>query len=66
VPTSSQRPVRANGVPIEELASELIYVAWLSKLNYGAAAKASLNRANMSHGLDTKPCELPMARVKPN
>ncbi len=29
----------------------------------GAAAKASLNRAE-SHGVDTKPGELPMSRVK--
>ena len=30
----------------------------------GAVAKASLNRAQKSHGLDPKPGELPMARVK--
>ncbi len=29
-----------------------------------AVAKASLNRANESQGLDPKPSELPMARVK--
>ena len=30
----------------------------------GAVAKASLNRAKESLGLDTKPCELPMCRLK--
>jgi hypothetical protein len=30
----------------------------------GAAAKASLNRAIQSLGLDTKPGELPMGRLK--
>ena len=30
----------------------------------GAEAKASLNRAIEWHGVDTKPGELPMARVK--
>ncbi len=29
-----------------------------------AAAKASLNRANQSEGVDAKPSELPMGRVK--
>ena len=30
----------------------------------GAEAKASVKRANELHGLDPKPSELPMARVK--
>ncbi len=44
-------------------------MAGLSDLHREAAAKASLNRAYSalvegSHGLDPKPGELPMARVK--
>ena len=30
----------------------------------GAVAKASLNRANVSLGVDPKPGDLPMARMK--
>ena len=45
-------------------------MARLSNTSYGAVAKASLNRAyplvGGSHGSDTKPGELPMARMKPN
>ena len=33
-------------------------------LRSGAEAKASLNRALESVGLDAKPCDLPMGRLK--
>ena len=33
-------------------------------LRSGAEAKASLNRASKLRGVDPKPCELPMARLK--
>ncbi len=41
-----------------------MFVARLSNLSCGAVAKASLNKAYLSQGLDPKPGELPMARVK--
>ncbi len=31
---------------------------------YGAEAKASLNRAVLSEGVDAKPSDLPMVRLK--
>ena len=39
-------------------------MARLSQVTCGAGAKASLNRAIESHGVDPKPGDLPMARVK--
>ena len=42
-----------------------MYGARLRNCSSGAVAKASLNRANLLFGLDPKPGELPMARLKP-
>ena len=56
---------RANCVPIEEWAGELIYAARLRNFNSGAIAKASLNRAIELFELDPKPSDLPLARLKP-
>ena len=39
-------------------------VARLRLVATGAGAKASLNRAIQSQGVDAKPCELTMARLK--
>jgi hypothetical protein len=39
-------------------------VARLIPKEEGAVAKASLKRANESHGVDPKPSDLSMARVK--
>ena len=39
-------------------------VARLSKVTCGAGAKASPNRAPESQGVDPKPCELSMGRLK--
>ena len=39
-------------------------VARLSVVTRGAGAKASPNRAPESQGVDAKPCELSMARLK--
>jgi hypothetical protein len=39
-------------------------VARLIPQKEGAAAKASLKRASQSHGVDPKPSDLSMARVK--
>ena len=39
-------------------------MARLSNMRCGAAAKASVNSANESYGLDTKPTDLSMARLK--
>ena len=61
--TNSQRPLKADGVPIEELTGELYYHARLSR-RYGAVAKASLNRANEYDDIDPKPGELAMIRMK--
>ena len=43
------------------------YSQWPLRLRHcraGAVAKASLNRAHRSLGVDPKLCDLPMARVK--
>ena len=61
--TKSQRPLKADGVPIEEWTGELYYHARLSR-RYGAEAKASLNRANEYDDIDPKPGELAMIRMK--
>ena len=47
-----------------ERSGELMYVARLSDWSHGAAARASLNRANELHVLDPKPGDLPMSRLK--
>ena len=36
----------------------------VKNLRFGAEAKASLNRAFKLEGIDAKPCDLPMARLK--
>jgi hypothetical protein len=38
--------------------------ARLSGFSHGAEAKASLNRALKLVGIDAKPCDLPMVRLK--
>jgi hypothetical protein len=38
--------------------------ARLSDISHGAEAKASLNRAAELVGIDAKPCDLPMVRLK--
>ena len=40
------------------------FVARLSRVSGGAVAKASLNRANKSQGVDPKLSDLPMGRMK--
>ena len=52
-----------DGVPFVEWTGELRSYARLSG-RHGAAAKASLNRANEYVVVDPKPCDLPMSRVK--
>ena len=47
-----------------ERSGELLYVARLSTRRYEAEGKPSLNRANKSHGVDPKPGDLSMARLK--
>ena len=61
----------ADRVPIEERTGELMWAAWLSRISDGAVAKASLNRAysrvsawERLLGLDAKPSELSVVRVK--
>ncbi len=39
-------------------------LARLIPIRGGAEAKASLNRADESVGVNAKPCDLPMARLK--
>ena len=39
-------------------------MARLSRVIYGAVAKASPNRATESHGVDAKPGDLSMGRLK--
>ena len=52
-----------DGVPFAEWTGELRFHARLSR-RYGAAAKASLNRAHEYVVVDPKPGDLPMSRVK--
>ena len=47
-----------------ERASELRYAARLSNLSYGAEGRPSLNRAAKLHGVDPKPGDLSMSRLK--
>ncbi|GGJ78001.1 hypothetical protein GCM10007111_44360 [Virgibacillus kapii] len=63
MPTSSRSPFMGDGVPFVEWTGELRSYARLSG-RHGAAAKASLNRANEYAVVDPKPCDLPMSRVK--
>ena len=46
-----------------ERANELRYAARLRR-RFGAEAKASLNRANKYGGIDPKPSDLSMSRLK--
>ena len=55
--------ITGDGVPFAEWTGELRSYARLSG-RHGAAAKASLNRANEYVVVDPKPCDLPMSRVK--
>ncbi len=52
-----------DGVPFVEWTGELRFHARLSRKG-GAAAKASLNRANKYGVVDPKPGDLPMSRLK--
>ena len=52
-----------DGVRFEECACELVLRGEVNPCGV-AVAKASLNRANESRGLDPKRSDLPMARVK--
>jgi hypothetical protein len=63
VPTSSQSPLRGDGVPFVEWTGELQSHARLSRKD-GAAAKASLKRAKEYGAADPKPSDLPMSRLK--
>ena len=63
MPTSSQSPLMGDGVPFVEWTGELRFHARLSRKD-GAAAKASLNRANKYEVVDPKPSDLPMSRLK--
>ena len=40
------------------------HMQWVKSLWDGAVAKASVNSAIILHGVDPKPSELPMARMK--
>ena len=53
----------SDGGPFVEGTGELRLHARLSRRD-GAAAKASLNRANEYVVVDPKPCDLPMSRLK--
>ena len=44
--------------------SRLVILCSEVKSRDGAAAKASLNRANELHGIDAKLSDLPLARMK--
>ena len=47
-----------------ERSGELMYAARLRNWSFGAAARASLNRAKELHVLDPKPGDLSMSRLK--
>jgi hypothetical protein len=53
-----------DGVLFVERTGELRPAGKVKRLIRGAAAKASLKRANESVGVDPKPGDLPMSRVK--
>ena len=53
-----------DGVPFAKRAYELLLTGEVKGLRSGAEAKASLNRALESVGVDAKPCDLPMIRLK--
>ena len=53
-----------DGVLFVERTGELHLAGKVKRSIRGAAAKASLNRANKSVGVDPKPGDLPMSRVK--
>ena len=62
--SQQSRFLRCDGVLFVERAGELRILARLRNRSFGAAAKASLNRANKLMCVDPKPSDLPMASVK--
>ena len=64
MPTSTESALKCDRVLFVERSGELIFAARLSNWSYGAAARASLNRANELLALDPKPGDLSMSRLK--
>ena len=64
MPTSTESMLMCDRVLFVERSGELMYVARLRNWSSGAAARASLNRANELHVLDPKPGDLSMSRLK--
>ena len=64
MPTSTESTFMCDRVLFVERSGELMYAARLSDWSHGAAARASLNRANELHVLDPKPGDLSMSRLK--
>ena len=62
--TSRQSTLKCDVVLFVERSGELFYMARLSTLRCEVEAKASLNRAAKSYGIDPKPSDLSMSRLK--
>ena len=62
--TSRQSTLRCDVVLFVERSGELFYMARLSTRRYEVEVKASLKRAKKSYGIDPKPGDLSMSRLK--
>ena len=62
--TSRQSTLRCDVVLFVERSGELFYMARLNTVRYEVEEKSSLKRANKSYGIDPKPSDLSMSRLK--
>ena len=62
--TSTQSTLKGDEVPFVEWSGELLVTGKLKVFSTGGEARASLNRAYKVSGIDPKPGDLPMGRLK--